>query len=487
MMNGKQQLQQIADQALDEHNLAIGFSREALGQLDRIHRAAPIDGKDIIDCRQLLWCSIDNDDSRDLDQLTYARQEGETIIAYVAVADVDALVAEATPLDLQAQINTTSIYTAGKMFPMLPEKLSTDLTSLNEEGTRCAMIFEMRFNGDGDVQEYKIYRGAVINKAKLTYSSVGGWLQGALPVPDKINAIEGLAETIQLQDRLAQAIKAKRHAHGALTLQTIELKASFDSAGKIVNMDPLEHNRAHELIENLMIAANTSSARYMASHQLPSFRRIVREPERWDRIVDLAGTYRANLPAKPDSGALDRFLIKMQLERPDVFPDISLAVVKLLGSGEYIVEKPGDAPIGHFGLALREYSHSTAPNRRYPDLITQRLLKASLQGRHLPYTFAELEKLAAHCTEREDTAAKVERQLLKSAAAMLLSGRIDEIFDAVITGASIKGTWVRLERLYIEGKLILGAQGLDVGDSVRVKLVSVDIPKGYIDFVRVRP
>jgi ribonuclease R len=483
-MDGVTLLEQIAHEALRQRGLEPNFSSAALQQLERIHHPAGAMEQAVVDLRGMLWCSIDNDDSRDLDQLTYARPDGNLMIAYVAVADVDALVSIDTPLDQQAQINTTSIYTSAKIFPMLPEKLSTDLTSLNEKQERVAMIFEMHIDAEGIIQEYKIYRGLVYNHAQLAYSSVGAWLEGRAPAPPKVESHPQLAETIQWQNQIAQAIKAKRQSHGALTLETIELKAYFKE-NKIIKMEPLEHNLAHELIENLMIAANTTSARYMAEHSLPSLRRVVREPARWDRIIALALENGELLPGKPDSGALDRFLIKMQKRQPETFTDLSLAIVKLLGSGEYIVENPQDPSVGHFGLALRQYSHSTAPNRRYPDLITQRLLKSSLLKKHQPYTYDQLEKLAAHCTHQEDEAAKAERQVAKSAAAILLSNRLNETFDAYVTGASAKGTWVRLVKPPVEGKLVIGKNNLDVGDRLRVKLVSVDIHRGFIDFIRV--
>jgi len=477
-------LEEIACEALRARGLEPNFSVAAQQQAERIHHPATAAEQGVVDCRQLLWCSIDNDDSRDLDQLTFAKLEGDLVVAYVAVADVDALVSIDTPLDMQAKINTTSIYTSARMFPMLPEKLSTDLTSLNEKQERVAMIFEMHIDFEGDIQDYKIYRGLVYNYAKLAYSGVGAWLEGREAAPPKVDADPQLAETLLLQDRAAQAIKKKRQSHGALTLQTLDLKAYFKDS-KIVNMAPIEHNRAQELIENFMIGSNTSSARYMMEHGLPRLSRVVREPERWDRIVALAREHGSLLPARPDSGALDRFLIKMQEKDPETFPDISLTIVKLLGSGEYIVEDPHDTNVGHFGLALRQYSHSTAPNRRYPDLITQRLLKCSILNKHQPYTYSQLEKLAAHCTTQEDSAAKAERQVAKSAAAMLLSNRLNETFDAFVTGASTKGTWVRLAKPPIEGKLTVRKRNLDVGDRVRVKLVSVDVQRGFIDFIQV--
>ena len=433
----------------------------------------------------LLWCSIDNDDSRDLDQLTVAEaMPGGAVKILVAIADVDAVVKKQSALDDHAQHNTTSVYTAAEIFPMLPEKLSTDLTSLNFESDRLAVVIEMVIAADGSLQSSDIYGATVRNRAKLAYNSVAAWLEGNGPMPQAIGAVNGLDENLRLQDRVAQKLKALRHAHGALDLETIEARPVFDG-DELKDLEADKQNRAKDIIEDFMIAANGVTARYLASKKFPSLRRVVRTPKRWDRIVELAAERGSTLPKEPDSKALEQFLVSAKAADPLRFPDLSLSVIKLLGAGEYVVELPGDSAAGHFGLAVKDYAHSTAPNRRYPDLITQRLLKAAMAGGPSPYENDELEALAKHCTEEEDAAKKVERQVGKSAAAMLLESRIGEQFDAIVTGASDKGTWVRLLHPPIEGRLVSGFEGMDVGHRLRVQLIRTDVERGYIDFKRV--
>ena len=366
---------------------------------------------------------------------------------------------------------------------MLPEKLSTDLTSLNLNEDRLAIVVEMAVGADGSLQDSTIYRAWVRNQAKLAYNSVAAWLENKGAAPEAIVAVQGLAENLRLQDRVAQSMKNFRQIHGALSLETIEAKPVFDG-DQIRALEIEEKNRAKEIIEDFMIAANGVVARYLSARKFPSIRRVVRTPKRWDRIVEIAGEHKFRLPDIPDSKALEEFLVKEKAADPVRFPDLSLAVIKLLGSGEYIAELPeGNAP-GHFGLAVKDYVHSTAPNRRYPDLLTQRLLKAALEGKPVPYSKDELDVLAAHCTEAEDAAKKVERQVGKSAAALLLEARIGEQFDSIVTGAAAKGTWVRLLTMPVEGKLVSGFEGVDVGDRVRVQLTSVDVQQGFIDFRR---
>ena len=401
----------------------------------------------------------------------------------MAIADVDALVKNGSAIDEHARHNTTSVYTAAKIFPMLPERLSTDLTSLNLNEERLSIVVEMVIGADGSLQDSDIYRARVRNHAKLAYDSVAAWLEGGA-VPEAVAAVNGLAENLRLQDRAAQRMKNFRHVHGALSLETIEAKPIFDG-DQIRDLEVEEKNRAKEIIEDFMIAANGVTARYLSSRNLPSIRRVVRTPKRWERIVEIAGEHGFRLPDRPDSKALEAFLIKEKAADPLRFPDLSLAVIKLLGAGEYIAELPGETSPGHFGLAVKDYAHSTAPNRRYPDLITQRLLKAAIEGKPLPYRRDELEALAKHCTEQEDAANKVERQVGKSAAALLLRSRIGEQFDALVTGASSKGTWVRLLNVPVEGKLVQGFEGVDVGDRMRVQLIGIDVERGYIDFKHV--
>jgi exoribonuclease-2 len=436
------------------------------------------------DLRDRPWASIDNDDSRDLDQLTVAEPlAAGRVRILVAVADVDALVPKGSALDGHAARNTTSVYTAAAIFPMLPEALSTDLTSLNEDQDRIAVVADMVFEADGSLASSDLYRARVRNRAKLAYRSVAAWLEGAGPGPRRILETPALDANLRLQDRVAQRLVALRHRHGALSLDTIEAKAVF--AGDVLaalELDP--KNRATQLIEDFMIAANGVTATYLESKNFPSLRRVLRSPERWDRIVQLASGFGDRLPNEPDAMALEMFLARRSKADPEKFPDLSLAVVKLIGRGEYAVDLPGGEPPGHFGLAVKDYTHSTAPNRRFPDLITQRLLKAAMAGAPLPYTIPELTELAKHCTEREDDATKVERRVRKSAAALLLSDRIGMSFDALVTGASPKGTWVRTFEPPAEGRLDRGFQGLDVGDHVHVKLIHTDVERGFIDFAR---
>jgi exoribonuclease-2 len=481
-------LQSIAHRVMLERGLLPDFSSEALAELGRLQmpvltQAGPAEGPPgIRDLRDLLWASIDNDDSRDLDQLTVAEAiSTDKVKILVAIADVDSFVKKGSAIDEHARHNTTSVYTAAEIFPMLPEKVSTDVTSLNFNQDRLSIVVEMVVGAKGSLQESHIYSAWVRNHAKLAYNSVAAWLENKGTIPEAIVAVKGLAENLQLQDRITQSMKNFRHIHGALSLETIEAKPVFDG-DQIRALEIQEKNRAKEIIEDLMIAANGVTARYLSASKFPSIRRVVRIPKRWDRIVEIAGEHKFRLPEIPDSKALEEFLVSEKAAHPIRFPDLSLAVVKLLGAGEYIAEPPdGNAP-GHFGLAVRDYAHSTAPNRRYPDLLTQRLLKAALEGKPAPYGKDELDVLAAHCTEAEDAANKVERQVGKSAAALLLQSRIGEQFDSIVTGASEKGTWVRLLTVPVEGKLISGFDGIDVGDRIRVKLTSVDVQQGFIDF-----
>ena len=468
-----------------ERGLLPDFSREALEELESIQGLAAKAEGATRDLRQLLWCSIDNDESRDLDQLTVAEALPDgTVKVLVAVADVDAIVKKNSAIDDHAHQNTTSVYTEARIFPMLPEKLSTDLTSLNYATDRFAIVIEMTINEEGSVRGSTVYGAVVRNRAKLAYASVAAWLENAGPIPKEVAGVAGLAENLRLQDRVAQRMKAFRHDHGALTLETVEARLVFD-ADELKDVQAEEKNRAKDIIENFMIAANSVIARFLAAKNLPSLRRIVRRPKRWDRIVELASERRFELPDEPDSRSLESFLAQERAADPLRFPDLSLAVIKLMGPGEYAVQMPGGAQEGHFGLAVRDYTHSTAPNRRYPDMITQRLLKAAISGSSLPYGRDELMRLAQHCTEKEDAAKKVERQVRKSAAAMLLEHRIGERFDAIVTGAAAKGTWVRLLHPPIEGRLTSGFEGLDVGHRIRVELVHADVERGHIDFRRI--
>jgi VacB/RNase II family 3'-5' exoribonuclease len=482
--NASYDLRRIAHDVMLQRGLLPDFSAEVLSQTERITSAATGSGPDIRDLRSLLWASIDNDDSRDLDQLSVSESlAGGAVKILVAIADVDALVNKDSAIDGHAWTNTTSVYTAAEIFPMLPEKLSTDLTSLGEGQERLAVVVDMTVATDGTVTAGDIYRAAVFNRAKLAYNSVAAWLEGTGPAPAALAAVKGLDEQLRVQDRVAQALRGVRHAHGALRLETIEARPVYED-DVLIDMRPDQRNRAMDLIEDFMVAANGVSAKYLEKKGYPSLRRVLRTPKRWDRIVELAAALGERLPAVPSAPALDAFLESRRQADPERFPDLSLSVVKLLGSGEYALELPGQDVEGHFGLAVRDYTHSTAPNRRFPDLIAQRLLKAALAGRPAPYTNTELATLAGHCTEQEDNAAKVERQVRKSAAALLLTSRIGARFDAIMTGASEKGTWVRISGPTAEGRVVRGFEGLDVGDRVRVELVHTDVARGFIDFAK---
>jgi len=474
----------IARQAMIAHGLEPGFPAPAQQELAAIHGPAQATGN-LRDLRDRLWASIDNDDSRDLDQLTVAEAlAGGQVRILVAVADVDALVAKGSALDGHAARNTTSVYTPAAIFPMLPEALSTNLTSLNEDQDRIAIVADMVFQADGSLATSELYRAQVRNRAKLAYNSVAAWLTGSGPAPRRVAEVPGLDENLRLQDRVAQQLTGKRHCHGALSLETLEAQAVF-AGDAVATLELAQKNRATQLIEEFMVAANAATALYLAGKNFPSLRRVLRDPERWGRIVQLAAGLGSQFPAAPDAVALEGFLTRQRAAAPDKFPDLSLSVIKLIGRGEYALELPGGTAPGHFALAVKDYTHSTAPNRRFPDLITQRLLKAALAGGSPPYTLQELTDLARHCTEQEDAATKVERQVHKSAAALLLSGKLGMQFDAIVTGAADKGTWVRVYQPPTEGRLTLGFKGLKVGDRVRVKLLHTDVQRGFIDFARV--
>ena len=479
-------LEGVARQAMIDRGLLPDFSPAALAQLNAITGPAMASGAKVRDQRNLLWASIDNDDSRDLDQLSVAESlPGDAYKILVAIADVDSIVPVGSALDDHARANTTSVYTAAKIFPMLPEKLSTDLTSLGQDQDRLVHVIEFTVAADGNLTGSDIYRALVRNRAKLAYDAVGAWLAGTAPAPPGVNAVAGVDQQLRMQDRVAQRLRQVRHQHGALALQTLETRAVFE-AGVLSDLRPDEPNRAKQLIEELMVAANGVAARYLQAKGLPALRRVLRAPEQWTRIVALAAALGEKLPEAPDAAALNQFLSSRQKADPVRFPDLSLSVVKLLGRGEYQVELPGQPSPGHFGLAVSDYTHSTAPNRRFPDLITQRLVKAALAGTPPEYSTTDLEALAAHCTEQENNAQKVERQVQKSAAAFLLASKVGQQFDSLVTGASNKGTWVRISAPVAEGRVVKGADGLKVGDRVRVQLIHTDTARGFIDFSRVR-
>jgi exoribonuclease-2 len=478
----RQELARLAADAMRERGLLPEFSKDVQRQAAAIAGPGDEAGDGIADLTALLWCSIDNDDSRDLDQLTVAEPLPDASVRIrVAIADVDVLVAKDTPIDQHARSNTTSVYTGARIFPMLPEKLSTDFTSLNPGEARLAVVTEMQFAPDGTLIESRIQRARVFNHAQLAYDSVAAWIDGDGPLPDAAAAVPGLDQQLRTQDTVAQQLRARRREQGALEFQTFQPKAQFDADDKVVAIRQQEQNRARQLIEEFMIATNGVTATFLSGRKRASLRRVVRSPERWARIVEVAAEYGHSLPAEPDSLALEKFLAAQRQRDPLRFPDLSLVIVKLMGSGEYVVQVPGREPVGHFGLAVRDYSHSTAPNRRFPDLITQRLLKAALRDAKAPYAHAELDQLAAHCTQQEDAANKVERQMRKSEAALLLERHIGRAFDAVVTGVAKGNRWVRIFEPPAEG-LLRSRLDVRVGHKLRVRLVGTDVERGFIDF-----
>ncbi|ABM39303.1 RNB domain-containing ribonuclease [Polaromonas naphthalenivorans] len=484
-------LHQIAVEAMRARGLLPAFAPQALQEAEDARQTSPERDGAIRDLRHLTWFSIDNDDTRDLDQLSVAEplSAGSTRLR-VAVADVDTLVRPGGAVDGHAGANTTSVYTAAGVFPMLPEVLSTDLTSLHEGQERLAVVVDMQVAADGTVPASSVYRAWVLNRAKLTYDGVSAWLDGTAPAPPQIASVPGLEDQLRLHDALAGQLRQWRQTRGALNVSTLSARPVFDGNGQLVDLRADNKNRAKDLIADLMIAANGATARYLADQGFPSLRRLLQAPRRWDRIALLASSHGVQLPATPDPLALDRFLSARRLADPAGFADLSLAVVKLLGSGEYAAAPAvanGAAAatgLGHFGLAVNDYAHSTAPNRRFPDLVTQRLLKAAIAGEAPPYSAGQLAEIAQHCTLQEDNASKVERQVLKAAGAWLLHGRIGEVFDAIVTGAAPKGTFVRIGSPLLEGRVVRGFEGLDVGDAARVRLLAVDAEKSYIDFER---
>ena len=472
----------LAREAMLARGLEPDFPPAAIAQAQRLQ--AP-DGDHLPDQRHLLWCSIDNDDSRDLDQLSVAEPvDAGGVRILVAIADVDALVAMGTPLDDHAQHNASSVYTPARIFPMLPERLSTDLTSLNPDEDRVAIVISFTVDAQGAVSAGGVGRALVRNRAKLAYETVAAWLDGHGPMPREMADADGMSDQLRVQDAIALRLRTRRHEAGALDFEGSEARAVV-AGGRVAGLQRVWKNRARALIEDFMIAANSVTARYLKAKGLPSIRRVVRSPKRWDRLQALAREVGDELPPAPDPKALAAFLSRRRLADPVRFPDVSLAVIKLLGRGEYVLTRSDDDEAGHFGLAVSDYVHSTAPNRRFPDLITQRLLKAAIAGTSSPYATDELDALATHCTKQEDAADKVERQMRKSAAAFVLSSRIGERFDAIVTGASAKGVFVRTLEPPVEGKLVQGGEGLDVGQRLHVTLVRTDVERGFIDFERV--
>jgi exoribonuclease-2 len=437
------------------------------------------------DLRSLLWSSIDNDTSKDLDQIEWAeRLPDGRIRVLVGVADVDARVTEGTLIDTHARSETTSVYTGVKVFPMLPPELSEGITSLNENEERAAVVIEYCVDAPGAVTDGKAYRALVRNRAQLAYNSVGAWLENRGAAPPKVASNRDLAAQLKLQDEAAQRLVGSRFQHGALDLETIETHPVMEGT-EAVNLARLEKNRATSLIEEFMVAANGVMARTFDDAKIASIRRIVRTPKRWDRIVELAEGMGTTLPAEPDSKALNDFLLDQKRKDPDHFPDLSLAVVKLMGPGEYVLVKPTEADPGHFGLAVQDYTHATAPNRRFPDMVAQRILKALIGNTSQPYSEDNLDAIAKRCTLMEDGARKVEREMQKRIAAVVLHPRIGQVFRAIVTGATEHGTFVRALDPHVEGMLVSGGKGLDVGDRLQARLINTDPARGFIDFAAV--
>jgi VacB/RNase II family 3'-5' exoribonuclease len=478
-------LQATAKQLMLAHGFQPDFAPAVQDQLVALKNQPPqlMNQNDVRDLRNLLWSSIDNDTSRDLDQIEVAERlaNGDTKIL-VGIADVDVFVPKQSPIDQHAARETTTVYAGVRNFPMLPEQLSTGTTSLLENQDMLSVVTEFVVDNSGAVKSSVIYRAMVQNKAQLQYNSLGAWIEGSAAAPPKVAASNELQAQLKLQDEVAQKLKDQRYAHGALTLQTDEVQPLV-LHDQVVGVVKQQKNRATELIEDFMIAANGVVARFL--EDVSSLRRIVRSPERWDRIVQLAATKGGKLPAQPDSKALNDFLIQRKAADPDHFADVSLTVIKLMGPGEYVLERPGDPSTGHFGLAVQDYTHSTAPNRRFADVVSQRLLKAKLAGQPNPYSDDELTTIASNCTHKEDAAKKVEREMAKRLAAMSMQSKIGSIFDAIVTGKTPSGTFVKVEKPHAEGMLAQGQQGLDVGDRLKVKLIRADVQSGYIDFARV--
>lgn len=484
MADGGFDLFAAARQEMIDEGFDPDFSPEVGQQLAALKtRATSSTDGDVRDLRSMLWSSIDNDTSRDLDQAEAAERVSAGIRVLIAVADVDSDVPMGSPIDKHAAAQTTSVYTGIRTFSMLPEQLSTDLTSLNQDADRLAVVVDMLVARDGSITSGNIYRALVRNRAQLTYNGVGSWLEGSSAAPGKVAASADLAAQLKLQDEAAQILFQERQRLGALNIDRVEAEAVI-AGGQVQGINTREKNRASELIENFMVAANGVMARTLANAGVSSIRRVVRTPERWQRIVELAARYGDKLPPEPDSGALNLFLQNRKAADAVHYADVSLAVIKLMGPGEYVLSRPGDKDQGHFALAAQDYTHSTAPNRRFADTVTQRLIKSVLSRQPPPYSDQLLDSIARNCTLKEDAARKVERVMNKRIAAVALQHRIGETFAAVVTGVTPKGVFVRVSGPPAEGLLVRGQQGVDVGDQIQVKLVSTDPRRGYLDFAR---
>ena len=524
-------LREVARQAMIDEGFDPSPDPAVRAELANVGKH-PDAGAPLRDLRNLLWSSVDNDDTRDLDQIEFVEEvsggaaaaggvspgankvlgtEGGVTTAvdagealewrlYIAVSDVDSEAPKGSAIDAHAAAQTTTVYTGAAIFSMIPPELSAGATSLFEGADRKAVVVAMIVGADGTVKSVEIFRARVTNKAQLTYSAVGAWLdsgtaaaggisrtpqlESGATMPARVSGTPELEAQLRLQAKIAAALRQTRLDNGALEIETVEARAVSED-GKVTAIEKSQKNKATDLIEDFMIAANGSVARFLEGRNVASIRRIVRSPERWARIVELAKQYDRNLPPEPDPMALHDFMLERRASDPDHFPDLSLAVVKLLGPGEYILDQPGVVEPGHFGLAVQDYTHSTAPNRRYADLVTQRIVKAVLANNPPPYTDDELTAIARNCTLKEDAARKVERTVRKIAAAILFSDRIGQRFKAIVTGKNQSGTFVRVLDPPVEGMLVRGGAGVDVGDEIDVELLSTNPKRGFIDFGRV--
>jgi exoribonuclease-2 len=478
-------LKDRARQVMTEAGFHPDFPAEVVQEAHAAKAVAPNGSSQIRDMRALLWSSIDNDSSRDLDQVEFVDKlpDGTTRLL-VGIADVDTSAPKNSATDKRAAVETTSVYTGVTTFPMLPNEFSTDATSLLPDVDRLAVVIEMHVKASGDVACHDVYPAWLRNRAKLAYNATGAWLEARGPMPEPIARVPGMEAQLRLQAETAKQLRSIRKQRGSLDFGSIEAMPVVQD-GVVKDLQIVRHNIAEYIIESFMVAANVAMAQNLKEENSASIRRVVKTPKRWDRIQSLAQQFGVKLPDTPDPRALSDFLDQRKAADPDHFPDLSLSVVKLLGRGEYIVEHPGGEQEGHFGLAVQDYTHSTAPNRRFADLVTQRLLKATMTKSPPPYSEWELGQIAKHCTEREDAAKKVERTMRKIIAANLLANQIGQVFDGIITGVSAKGTFVRLEKFPAEGMVVRNARGVDVGDKVRVKLVGTDAYRGFVDFERI--
>lgn len=474
-------LTERAHQALIDNGFEPEFSDAVYSQLREIE-GTPDPGDGVRDLRHLLWSSIDNRTSRDLDQVEWVeRLENGDIRVLVGIADVDASVAKGTPIDEHAKRNTVTVYTETKVFPMLPEELSTDKTSLNEGEDRLAVVADMIVKPNGDVPESTFFRAIVHNHAKFSYEEIGEWFDGKGEIPEELGRSNELRSQLELQREAAKRLASYREKKGALEFESIESSAVVED-GEIKGLVSVRSNSAKKLIENFMVAANVEMAEFLEAQGFASLRRVVKTPDRWEGIVRIAAEFGERLPAEPDQPALAAFLAKRRLADPMHFPDLSLSVVKLIGSGLYVVERQGEDSGGHFGLAVRDYAHSTAPNRRFTDIVVQRLVKAVISSQPQPYTNEELDEIAEHCNEQEKAARKVERKMRKVVAATVMQRHVGENFEAIVTGVTASGTFARILRPPVDGRIERGQNGLQVGEKVSVRLISADPRTGFIDF-----